>query len=149
MRASSASSPAFVRLAAMGIVTALSGVPAVAATPAGAGSAAEIQARYEQERTKCLTGATNQQRDACLKEAGAAREAAKSGKLDDGNAAYRLNAKVRCDALTGNEAKDCLARMEGKGKTSGTAEAGGIYRDLVTREVQPTEAAASASAPTR
>ena len=87
----------------------------------------------------------HQDRDTCLKEAGAARDAARKGQLDEGGAAYRRNAKERCDALSGDEAKDCLARMDGKGTISGTPEAGGIYRELVTREVQAPADAASAS----
>jgi hypothetical protein len=128
---------------------------ASAASMAAAGTAttpatptAEIQARYEQERAKCLDGSSNQDRATCLKEAGAARDAAKHGQLDDGDARYRRNARDRCNALTGDEARDCVARMSGKGTTSGSAQGGGIYRETVTREVKPVDApAAAASAP--
>jgi hypothetical protein len=113
-----------------------------AATP---GPAADIQARYEQERAKCLDGTSNQERATCLKEAGAARDAAKRGLLSGGDEKYRRNAKARCDALSGDEARDCLARMNGQGKTSGSAQAGGIYRELTTREEKPAEPPASAA----
>ena len=93
----------------------------------------------------CTNGQSNQDRATCLQEAGAARDAANKGQLNDGDARYRRNAKVRCDALTGDEARDCLARMQGKGTTSGSAEAGGIYRETVTREVKPPEDPASAA----
>jgi hypothetical protein len=114
---------------------------AFAATP---GPAAEIQARYEQERAKCLDGTSNQDRATCLKEAGASREAARRGLLNTGDETYRRNAKARCDALGGDEARDCLARMKGQGTTSGSAQAGGIYRELTTGEEKPAEPAASA-----
>jgi hypothetical protein len=118
---------------------------AVAQTPA-----AEIQSRYEQERARCLDGTSNQDRATCLKEAGAARDEARKGNLNDGDAKYRRNARVRCEALSGDEARDCLARMKGKGTTSGSAESGGILRETVTRETKPVEtvpAAVPAAAP--
>ena len=115
-----------------------------AALAAAGGVTSEIQARYEQERANCLSGASNQDRATCLKEANNARDAAKRGQLSDGGGMTGRNAKLRCEALTGDEARDCLARMKGKGTTSGSVEAGGIYRETVTREVKPTEPAASA-----
>ena len=118
---------------------------AVAETPA-----ADIQMRYQQERAKCLDGSSNQDRATCLKEAGAARDDARKGQLNDGDAKYRRNAKDRCNALTGDEARDCLTRMKGKGSsnnntttstTSGSAQSGGILRETVTRETKPVEVA--------
>ena len=125
----------FLGSAALGICAA----SALAATPS---PSAEIEARYVQERTKCLNGTSNQDRATCLQEAGRARDAAKRGLLDDGDAKYRRNEMARCDALPAEEAKDCRARMKGKGTVSGSAESGGIYRELVTREVKPVEPAA-------
>ena len=116
---------------------------AVAKTPA-----ADIQMRYQQERARCLDGSSNQDRATCLKEAGAARDEARKGHLNDGDAKYRSNARDRCNALTGDEARDCLVRMKGKGNTnttntttSGSVESGGILRETVTRETKPVEAA--------
>jgi hypothetical protein len=115
---------------------------AAAATPV----APDVQSRYEQDRAKCLSGQSNQDQVTCLKEAGAARDAARQGQLNDGDAKYRRNAKERCDALTGDDAKDCLARMKGKGIVSGSAEGGGILRETVTKEVKPVDSAASGAA---
>ena len=120
---------------------------AVAETPA-----ADIQLRYQQERARCLAGSSNQDRATCLKEAGAARDEARKGQLNDGDAKYRSNATARCKVLTGDEARDCLARMKGKGgsatngrtttnTTSGSAQSGGILRETVTRETKPVEVA--------
>jgi hypothetical protein len=114
---------------------------AFAAAP---GPAAAVDARYQQERAKCLDGTSNQDRATCLKEAGAARDAAKRGLLSTGDETYRRNEKARCEALSGDEARDCLARMKGQGTTSGSAQAGGIYRELKTREDKPADPAASA-----
>ena len=129
------------------IASALLSMASASVLAATAGVASETQARYEQDRAKCLSGKSNQDQATCLKEAGAARDAAKQGQLNDGDAEYKRNAKTRCDALSGDEATDCLARMKGKGTTSGSVEAGGIYRETVTTEVgvaRPAVSAASA-----
>ncbi len=128
-------------------ISALLSVCAAAATAAAETPAADVQLRYQQERARCLDGSSNQDRATCLKEAGAARDAARKGRLNDGDAKYRSNARDRCNALTGDEARDCLARMKGKGgsnstsTTSGSAQSGGILRETVTRETKPVEAA--------
>ena len=129
------------------IASALLGMASASVLAATAGAASEIQTRYTQDRAKCLSGKSNQDQATCLKEAGAARDAAKQGQLNDGDAKYKRNAKTRCDALSGDEATDCLARMKGKGTTSGSVEAGGIYRETVTTEIgvaRPAVSAASA-----
>lgn len=131
------------------IASVLLGMASASALAASTGVASEIQARYEQDRAKCLSGKSNQDQATCLKEAGAARDAANQGQLNDGDAKYKRNATARCDALSGDEATDCLARMKGKGTTSGSVEAGGIYRETVTTEIgaaRPAALAASAAA---
>ena len=118
------------------------------AASAATSAQADIQSRYQAERAVCLNGLSNQDRATCLKEAGAARDEARRGLLNDGDAKYNRNSRARCDALTGDEAADCLARMRGAGTTTGSAQAGGIYRETVTVETKPAEPAAS-SAPAR
>ncbi|WIT12075.1 hypothetical protein PFX98_00290 [Paucibacter sediminis] len=98
-------------------------------------------ARYQQERTACLAGQTNQDRSTCLREAGAAYAEARRGGLEGDEESWRRNALRRCEVLQGDERFDCLARMQGQGQLSGSALGGGIYRELVT--VVP-----AASAPT-
>jgi hypothetical protein len=127
-------------LFAAGLLLSL-GSAMAAANPADA----EIQARYERERAVCLSGKSNQDQPTCLKEAGAARDVARRGLLEDGNPNYRRNQLDRCKALTGDEAKDCRLRMKGAGTVSGSASAGGIYRELTT--IEPAAPAPAASAP--
>lgn len=115
------------------------------AASAATSAQADIQARYVAERAACVNGTSNQDRATCLKEAGAARDEARRGLLDDGDAKYKGNARVRCEALTGDDAADCRARMRGAGSTSGSAKAGGIFRETVTVETKPAEPAASAA----
>jgi hypothetical protein len=116
-----------------------------AAMAAATDTNAEIQARYERERAVCLSGKSNQDQATCLKEAGAARDVARRGLLEEGNPDYRHNKFDRCKALTGDEAKDCRLRMKGAGTVSGSASAGGIYRELTT--IEPAAPAPAASAP--
>jgi hypothetical protein len=125
-----------------GAILALGGGVASAGTSA---VTPDVQARYDQERAKCLSGQSNQDQATCLREAGAARDAAKQGELNDNGARYKHNAKERCDSLTGDEAKDCVARMKGKGTVSGSVEGGGILRETVTRKVEPVDPAASSA----
>lgn len=95
----------------------------------------DAQMRYQQERAACDSGRSHQDRATCLREAGAAYEEAKRGRLADGGAQYRENALARCSALPPEERGACQARMEGQGTTSGSVAGGGIYRELVIREV--------------
>ena len=116
-------------------------------------ASADAQARYQQERAACLSGQSNQDRATCLREAGAALADARRGGLGDSSPQYVSNASQRCARLPDEERRACEARMQGQGTTSGSAAAGGIYRELVTRggvapnAVQP--AGGAASAPTR
>jgi hypothetical protein len=110
-------------------------------------ASADALARYQQERAICMTGQSNQDRATCLREAGAAYAEAKrraSGSADP--AQYTANALKRCERLPEDDRRDCMARMQGQGTTSGSAASGGIYRELVTRETVPPSAASGASA---
>lgn len=118
---------------------------AASATAAAPAVAPDIQTRYEQERARCMSGQSGQAQETCLKEAGAARDQARQGQLNDGDAKYGKNARDRCAALTGDEQRDCMARMKNSTNTteSGSVKGGGILRETVTREVKPAEPAAS------
>lgn len=119
---------------------------AQAAPPGPAVSAAELsaaRARHAQDVAACKSGRSTQDRAACLREAGAALMEAKRGGLGNGSQPYAANQLLRCDPLPADQRKDCIARMQGQGSTSGSVAGGGIYRELVTRET----GAASAPAP--
>lgn len=91
--------------------------------------------RYQQERADCLTSETGESRRDCLRDAAAAR--AEGARLGSGEneELYEQNARLRCQRLPDDYRRDCLARMDGEGTTSGSVEGGGILRELVTREV--------------
>ena len=126
-------SPALRVCAALMLATACAAGPAWAAGTA----AADAQARYQQERAVCTSGQSNQDRTTCLKEAGAAYAEARRGTPASDPAAQAANQSQRCAALPDGDRQACLARMQGKGSTSGSVAAGGISRDLVTRDGVP------------
>jgi len=128
------------------LTVALIGLSASAIAVTGS-ALAEVQARYGQDRAKCLDGSSNQDRATCLKEAGAARAAALKGQLGDAGTAKHDNAKQRCQALTGDDAKDCLSRASGAGTVTGSVQAGGVLRETVTTQIMPAEPPASAPSP--
>ena len=143
----------------MALALGLLGAAAYAAPTAPA----DAQARYEHERARCLAGASGQAQETCLREAGAALESARKGQLNDGGTNYRDNAKERCDMLSGDERRDCLARARNAAPAvrgvercenlagdaarecvaritgratveSGSVKGGGVLRETVTRE---------------
>ena len=102
------------------------------------GAAADAKARYEQERSRCLSGQSGQDLKTCLREAGAALQESRQGHLDDRDAPYTRNALERCKPLPADDAKDCRDRILGQGtvSVSGSVKGGGLYREKVTTEVK-------------
>lgn len=135
-----------IRFRLAGLCAAATMMSLTAAMAIAAGAASEAQTRYEQERARCLSGQSGQAQDTCLKEAGAARDAAQKGQLADGDGKLRKNAKDRCDVLAGDEKRDCMARIKGASNTteSGSVKGGGIIRETVTIEPAPAASAAPA-----
>lgn len=96
-----------------------------------------VESRYSSERLACTSGGSQQDRATCLKEAGAARDEARHGRLGAGSVASESNATARCNALPAKDRDDCIARINGAGTTSGSVREGGIYRELVTTTPVP------------
>ncbi len=90
------------------------------------------RARYEQEKDACLKGESNQSRDTCLREAGAARQQAKLGTLTTpGPDQLQRNRESRCNVHESAADREyCLRRMRGEGTQTGSAQSGGISREL-------------------
>ena len=102
------------------------------------GGAAAARARYEQERIRCQSGQSGQDMKTCMREAGAALQEARQGRLDDHDTSYTRNALERCKPLPADDAKDCRDRILGQGdvSVSGSVKGGGLYREKVTTEVK-------------
>ena len=125
------------RLVTLSLLAMLVTAAALAATPAVAApstASSDMLAQYQQERAMCTSGKSNQDRATCLREAGAAYAEARRGGLDVAGSSPADNQRKRCEPLTGDERSACLARMQGQGSTSGSAQSGGMLRELVTRE---------------
>lgn len=99
------------------------------AAPADGHQEREIEARYQRERAVCESGRSQQNRETCLREAAAARDAARRGQLADAPNNYEQNALARCEALPPKERDLCRRRTRGEGETRGSVNEGGIYRE--------------------
>jgi hypothetical protein len=113
------------------LAAALAPAAALATNKTDAAAALSV---YQQERGVCMSGQSNQDRSTCLREAGAAFAEAQRRGPDDASTDYARNALKRCERLPDADRQACVARMTGQGTTSGSVAAGGIYRELVTRE---------------
>ena len=104
----------------------LAGLPAWAQAPASAPAAAAEAARCD---------GVQQDKAACQREAGAARQEAQRGGLTSASGAtYDQNALARCQAQPAADRADCEARVRGSGtsSTQGSVMGGGVIRETVT-----------------
>jgi hypothetical protein len=113
------------------VALAIALVPALAATKA---ELAQARKEYQQERARCLKGDTNQDRATCLKEAGAAYDEARRGKLaSTAGSDLAANATQRCQAQPVADRADCIRRIKDAGTTKGSVQGGGVIRETETR----------------
>ena len=103
---------------------------------AGAASAAGPSPRdgartYREELALC--GHIQQDRASCIREAGAARQAAAQGQLTSAPD-YLRNALARCGLQQPMDRSACEARVRGTGETAieGSVLGGGLIRETVT-----------------
>ena len=92
---------------------------------------------YQQEIAVC--GHNQQDRAACIREAGAARQAASRGGLTSAPD-YRANAVARCGLQPPAERADCEARVLGsagniRSNVDGSVMGGGVIRESVSTRV--------------
>lgn len=90
-------------------------------------------ARMQKERATC--DGVQQDRAACLREAGAARqEAGRGGLTSPSPAREQVNSLARCSELPAAEQPDCEARIKGGPRTTteGSVMGGGVIRETVT-----------------
>jgi len=109
---------------------------------------APIESTYQQERAACLSDQSQHERTSCLREAGAVRAEARTGRLAPGTtpAALAHNALQRCKGLPRENQVICERMVNGEGSASGSVAGGGLIRELVTEvpAVAPMEPAAPA-----
>ncbi len=128
----------------LALTAALAASPALAAGNKPSAAAAS-EAQYQRDAAVCLSRGYKGARNECLSDASTARASREPVTIDPDPGRYARNALKRCEALTEPDRGDCVARMQGQGTTTGSVAGGGIYRELVTREVV-VEPAAPASA---
>ena len=106
----------------------LAQVPVTAVGTTGIDTSGNVQ----QERAACMSGRTQQDQATCLREANNAAAEKRSGRLDNNGAQFETNARLRCEALTGEDRSACEARIMGYGTTSGSVAGGGVIREVET-----------------
>ena len=121
----------------------------VGAISASAPAPTPAEQRYTQDRADCLAGKTAESQKTCLKEAGAALQAARNHDLKSPDSAQiAANERKRCETLSGGDKADCLKRAAGMDTTvSGSVAAGGDLKETVT-VIPGTPGSAADGAPT-
>lgn len=105
-------------------------VLAASAATAQAADSKSIEARYKEDVANCNAGRTNQSKQVCLQEAGAARVEARRNNLTRSGSNYDSNAVQRCQRLPASDRAACEAQMAGQGQTYGSVQGGGVLREM-------------------
>ena len=121
-------------LAVVVTVAAVFSTFSVGAISANAATSPPAEQRYQQDRANCMAGKTAESQKTCLKEAGAALQAARAHELKSpGSAQLAANERKRCETLAGDDRADCLKRAAGVDTTvSGSVAAGGDLKTTTT-----------------
>ena len=105
------------------------------ASTAWAAAPSSARSTYLADRAACMSGHTNESKATCLKEAAAAEQAARRGKLVEPGQNYAQNALARCKLQPEGLARQaCRARVQDTGDTtvSGSVAGGGLLFETVT-----------------
>lgn len=92
--------------------------------------AAGPQTQYQQDVARCNT-TPGIDKQACLREAGAAEQAARQDKLGSPSAqAEDRNRTLRCDSLPADQRQNCTTLMDNANtRTEGSVQSGGVLRE--------------------
>lgn len=131
------------------MIAALIAVGGIAAATSATAQPRRGDSTYQQEIAVC--GHNQQDRAACIREAGAARHEAARGGLTSAPD-YRRNALARCSLQPPADRADCEARVLGgsgdsRGNVDGSVMGGGVIRESVTTVVMPAPAVMPAPEP--
>lgn len=121
-----------ISLAGLGLLCAAGAAWAQVPITATGNTGIDASGNTQQERAACMSGRTQQDQATCLREANNAAAEKRSGKLDNNGAQFEANARLRCEALAGEERSACEARVMGYGSTSGSVAGGGVIREVET-----------------
>ena len=131
------------------MIAAMIAVGGIAAATSAAAQPRRGDSTYQQEVSVC--GHNQQDRAACIREAGAARQEAARGGLTSAPD-YQRNALARCGLQPPADRADCEARVLGgsgntRGAVDGSVMGGGVIRESVTTVVMPAPAVMPAPMP--
>ena len=116
-----------------------------------AGDQNAVDAQYQKDREACMAKqGSGESREACLREAGAVRQAKNQGALSGETTPSELqrNALARCEVHQDQVARSACQRMaQGEGASQGSVEKGGIFRETIT-VIPSTPQTGTASVPT-
>ena len=97
------------------------------------GATPSAQARYEADRKACLSGQSAEGQATCLKEAGAALAAARSGELtSESEQQLNQNALMHCQLLPADDRANCRTLARRNAATHGMVQDDEGVRELVT-----------------
>jgi hypothetical protein len=100
---------------------------------------------FQSEVQACMSGATQQDRDTCLKEARNASAEKQRGRLEL-YGAFESNALARCDVHQASDDRAaCRSRVMGMGTTDGSIAGGGLIREIETTVTSDQQASAPAT----
>ena len=131
----------------LALPTLLVALASTAALAASKPASNDPQVRYQRESAACSGIRDFDNRANCLSEASTRLASTKPSRADEAPDILLRNALRRCEPLPDSQRTDCMARMSGRGTTSGSVDGGGIYRELVTIEVGVAPAAVAAPEP--
>lgn len=131
----------------LGLVMLLAVLAGSSALAAGKADPLDPRVRHQRESTACGAIRDLDMRANCLSEASTRYAVTKPTPTEEQPDVLMRNALKRCEPLPPTLRSDCLARMQGQGSTSGSVAGGGIYRELVTREVGVAEPVQAEPAP--
>lgn len=102
-------------------------------------AASPQMSQYQKDVERCNT-TPGIDKAACLKEAGAAAQAARQDQLTNpGMGTETTDRTRRCDALTGDQREECIQLMNSSDtRTQGSVEGGGVLRELTITVPAPT-----------
>ena len=126
-----------ISLAGLGLLCAAGAAWAQVPITASGTTGIDASGNTQQERAACMSGRTQQDQATCLREANNAAAEKRSGRLDNNGAQFEANARLRCEALAGEERSACEARVMGYGNTSGSVAGGGVIREVETVVLPP------------
>jgi hypothetical protein len=119
-------------LMSFGVAALLAVGAATAQIATAGGTGIDATGSFQSEMQACMSGATQQSRDDCMKEARNASAEKQRGRLET-YGAHDSHAMSRCDVhQVAEDRAACQARVMGMGETSGSVASGGLIRQSET-----------------